>query len=100
MSNAQGPLVARAQAEADAARARLNGTIALLKHRLDPRVVAAETAENMADRAHRFVSNGTHAVASRPALSATTVAAFLAAVGLRWWIARSRRDDEPETERR
>lgn len=87
-------VVLNAERDAKAARARLMGTTTELRHRLDPRVLAAEGAESLADRAQALVHAAGTTAKARPYASAGGLAAFVAAVGFRYWIGRRKTASE------
>lgn len=86
--------VLNAEREAKAARFRLTATTAELRHRLDPRVLAAHGFEAITDRAQALVSETGATAKARPYLSAGGFAAFIAAVGFRYWIGRRKSGDK------
>jgi hypothetical protein len=85
-------LVSYAEREAARSRAQFMATLAEIRHRTDPRVIAAEAAENLYGRANQLLDTTTTAARARPALSLGGLAAFLFAVGLRMWLSRSKRN--------
>jgi len=73
--------VAAAKAQAEAARQRLFGTVAALKHKLDPGTIANHAAEDLRERATAAAQIGVDAVRRHPgpvAAVATAAAAWLA----------------------
>jgi hypothetical protein len=85
-------LVKYAERESVRSRARFMATLAEIRHRADPRVIAAEAAENLLGRANHLLDTTTTTVRSRPALSLGGLAAFVIAVGLRVWVAKGKKD--------
>lgn len=90
MKNEADLLVKYAEREATRSRAQFLATLAEIRHRADPRVIAAEAAENLLGRANHLLDTTTSSVRSRPALSLGGLAAFAIAVGLRVWIAKGK----------
>ncbi|CAN5294003.1 hypothetical protein BH09PSE3_BH09PSE3_07780 [soil metagenome] len=87
-------LVKYAEREAVRSRAQFLSTIAEIRYRIDPRVIAAEAAENMLGRANQLLSDTTTSVKNRPLLSFGSLAAFAVAVGLRIWLAKGKANSD------
>jgi hypothetical protein len=94
MKNEADLLVKYTEREAVRARAQFMGTLAELRQRIDPRVIAAEAAENLVGRANHLLADTTTSVRTRPVLSFAGVAAFAVAVGLRIWLSRAKTDSD------
>ena len=89
--------LALAEARANGARERLNGTLASLQRRLDPRTVARNAFGGIADNGVRAMHNGVEAVRNNPAKvagAAALIAAFLARHRLGALFGRARDDDD------
>lgn len=89
-------LVGQAERNARVARARLLATLAEIRHRIDPRVIAAETAEGALARANHLLDDAKTAIKDRPAITAASGVAFAAAVGLRFWLAKGKDDGKDD----
>jgi Protein of unknown function (DUF3618) len=76
--------VTAAHARVAAARARLSGTVETLQTRLDPRTIARDTVESIADSGERAIRNGVDTARRNPGL----IAGAAALVGL--WLARDK----------
>ncbi|MBA3895657.1 MAG: hypothetical protein H0X36_00645 [Sphingomonadaceae bacterium] len=87
-------LVARAEGRAQRSRAKLLSTLAEIRHRLNPRVVATEAAESVADRAGRLVHDAGEAAKDRPVTAGAGAFALAAAVGLGVWMKLRPHDEE------
>ena len=72
--------VLSAKAEVTAKRAEIGAIIGELRHRLDPRVIAAETASDVKDKVSGAITTATTAAKERPWLLAG--ASALIAVGV------------------
>lgn len=72
-----------ARARADEARAKVIATIGEVRHRLDPRTVASETAAAALDRVNRLVGDATEAAKARPWLLAAGASLFGIIISLR-----------------
>lgn len=94
MKNEAELLVKYAEREVVRSRGQLMATIAEIRHRIDPRVMAAETADKIVGRASDALSATTSSVKSHPVLSLGGVAAFVGALGLRTWLARRKVDSD------
>ncbi len=70
----------RAREEAEAARARIMATLAEIRHRIDPRTVATETAQGVLDRVNHVLSEASSTAKSKPWLLA--IGATLAGIAL------------------
>jgi hypothetical protein len=87
-------LVRYSERESKRARASFMATLAEIRHRADPRVMAAEAAEDLLGRANQMLDNTTASIRNRPALATGGMAAFVIAVGLRFWLARGKVDSD------
>jgi hypothetical protein len=85
-------LVKYAEREAVRSRAQFTETLAEIRRRTDPRVIAAEAVENLLGRANHLLDTATTTVRNSPALSLGGLAAFVIAVGLRVWLAKGKKD--------
>ncbi|MBM3928747.1 MAG: hypothetical protein FJ335_09850 [Sphingomonadales bacterium] len=72
------PTLAAARARALAARARLDSSLAVAKHKLNPKALAADAVGSAADRASIAAQTGIQVVRDRPGVAA----AVAGAVGL------------------
>lgn len=91
------PAVVAARAQCQAARARLDASIAAAKDRLHPRSLAADAVEGAADKAVQVAQNGLDAARERPALSAAIAGALALALfrkPLLGWISRRADNDD------
>ena len=70
--------LADAEARARAARRRLAGTVATIRHRLSPRTIARGAVADMADRGERAIETGVAAAERHPLPLAGAVAAVTA----------------------
>ncbi len=70
----------RARRDAEAARARIIATLGEIRHRIDPRTVAAEAAHGLLDRVNLALGEASSTARSRPWLVA--VGATLVGVAL------------------
>lgn len=83
----------RAEARVTDARQRLNGTLGALQARLDPRTVARDAVDNIAEGGARALDAGVAAVKRNPAAIAgavAVVAAVLARHRIGAWLAGAR----------
>jgi hypothetical protein len=94
MKNQADLLVKHAERESKRARASFLATLAEIRHRTDPRVIAAELAEDVVGRANQMLDDTTTSIRKRPALPLGGLAAFAIAVGLRLWLAKSKVDSD------
>lgn len=76
--------VTTAEARVAAARARLSGTVETLQIRLDPRTIARDTVESIADSGERAIRSGVDTARRNPGL----IAGAAALIGL--WLAREK----------
>lgn len=88
MKRAAQQLVDRAEARSDAAREQMVRTAFALRERLDPRVLIAERAEHLLARAQMAASAFGDTAKTRPVATTSSLIAFVAAVALRFWLAR------------
>lgn len=100
MKRAADLLIAHEKRSVEKARTELFATLTEIRHRLDPRVIAAETAENIAGRASQLVDSARTTVGEHKVASTGGVLAFVIAVALRIWISRKSGDRavKPEDE--
>lgn len=82
-------LVKHAEREAERSRLQFFATFAELRRRIDPRVIAAEAAENMVGRANHLLDDTKASARNHPGVAAGGAAAFVLAVGLRLWLAKA-----------
>jgi hypothetical protein len=85
-------LVSYAEREAVRSRTQFMATLAEIRRRTDPRVIATEAAEKMMGRANHMVETTTTAVRARPTLALGGLAVFLVALGLRFWLTRRKEE--------
>lgn len=83
-----------AETEAARSRAQFMATLEEIRYRVDPRVIAAETKDNIVGRANRLFETTTTAVRDRPMLAIAGLLAFAAAVGVRIWFSRANADND------
>ena len=86
-----------AQRRSDAARQRLLETTAELRERLTPRALVSGAIENVSRRTENLLDTAQATARRSPLTTASGVAAFLVAVGLRLWIARRKSSEPDET---
>lgn len=67
-----------AEARSAAARQRLTGTLLLLQNKLNPRVLAADAAEELREKALQIFDEGVAAAKARPGMAAGVVAMIVA----------------------
>jgi hypothetical protein len=85
-------LVSYAEREVVRSRTQFIATLAEIRRRTDPRVIATEAAENMMGRASHLIDATATAVRARPTLTLGGLAAFMMALGLRIWLARRKEE--------
>lgn len=75
------PRIALAQAEADAARARLSSTLGTLQHRANPKVIAHDVTESVKERGMEALSDAVETAKRQPVsvgIALTVFGLFLA----------------------
>lgn len=92
MNDETNQTIMAAEREVMRSRARLMTTLAEIRDRMDPRIIATDTASNVLNRANQLVDKTTTSISERPALALGGMAAALAVFGLKRWLARSKED--------
>lgn len=88
-------LVAYAERDVERKRAAFFATLAELRHRVDPRVIASETADRTFARAEGLFDDAKITVKQRPLAAGGAGIALLSLIGLAWW---RRRENTVETD--
>jgi hypothetical protein len=87
-------LVVQAQLEAVRSRAQFLATLAEIRYRIDPRVIAAESFDSALDRAADLIDTTKTSVRSRPLVWLGALATFLVLIGLRSWLPKAKVDSD------
>jgi hypothetical protein len=88
LKNKSEQAVSDAERESHRSRTQVMATLAEIRRRTNPRIVATETADDLLNRANQLLQTTTTTIRTRPVLALSGFAAFMIAIGLRFWLAR------------